>query len=440
MPSTSHSAVCHHSGLQQIVKGTMLTAKKTMIAKILSSRNKWAICDRTLYPIYYLLLILGLNQSIRPNNSLLFRIYSWLVFCLLLFTTVRKFNQIGVRPNGTRETMQEFFANPRSLITLCNALIMMSGLLASLQLYTLGAKRLKPLKILCQFSLNVRSKEAERRQFIINTFLAVLSGVLALTMAATYALSKWGYILYIVGTPNLDTETIFCVLLDSYALFVSRAAISALAILFYQHCSVIRRSIKHLINEMVPAEQDECPLPDASLQKIHDCQISYQRIFNGKAVIEEYYSFVLFYSYGVCIPIFCFLMFVVMSSQSICWSEVVSIVIWIINAILVLLLFSLPAFMIHEDGDRLVASSFRMYHETFHEERDLTVLSQMTFFTFQIHSTKLTLSACNYFYMDRSILLSLFSAILTYFLILWEFDIKNKTIGGGDIGNHTLLP
>ena len=43
------------------------------------------------------------------------------------------------------------------------------------------------VQILCQFSLNVRSKEAERRQFMINTFLAVFSGILALTMAATYA-------------------------------------------------------------------------------------------------------------------------------------------------------------------------------------------------------------------------------------------------------------
>ncbi|CAI2357213.1 unnamed protein product [Caenorhabditis sp. 36 PRJEB53466] len=434
--SSPHSTA-RYSAFRHTVKGSIMEAKKSMIAKILSSRNKWAICDRTLYPIYYLLLILGLNQSIRPNNSFLFRVYSWLVFCLLLFTTIRKFNQIGVRPNGTRESVEEFFANPRSLITLCNALIMLSGLLASGQLYTLGGKRLKPLKILCQFSLNIRSKESERRQFIFNTFLAVISAVLALIMAATYALSKWGYILYIVGTPNLSSETIFCVLLDSYALFVSRSAISALAILFYQHCSVIRRSIKHMINDMVPEEQDECPLPETSLQKIHDCQISYQRIFNGKSVIEEYYSFALFYAYGVCIPIFCFLMFVVMSSQSICWSEIVSIVIWIINAILVLLLFSIPAFMIHEDGERLVASSFRMYHETFHEERDLTVLAQMTFFTFQIHSTKLTLSACNYFYMDRSILLSLFSAILTYFLILWEFDIKNKPLG---VSNHTIHP
>uniref|UniRef100_A0A8R1HZ16 Gustatory receptor n=1 Tax=Caenorhabditis japonica TaxID=281687 RepID=A0A8R1HZ16_CAEJA len=407
-----------------------------MIARILSSRKKCTICDRTLYPIYYLLLILGLNQSIRQNNSWLFRIYSWFIFCLLVFTTFRKFNQIGVRPDGSRESLVEFIANPRSLITLCNALIMFSGLLASCQLYNLGGRRLKPLKILCQFSLNARSKESERRQFIINTFLAVFSAVLALIMAASYALSKWGYILYILGTPNLNTETIFCVLLDSYALFVSRAAITAVAILFYQHCSVIRRSIKHLINEMLPKNQEECPLPEASLKKIHDSQISYQMIFNGKTVIEDYYSFVLFYSYGVCIPIFCFLMFVVMSSQSICWSEILSIVIWIINAFLVLLLFSIPAFMIHEDGDRLVAASFRMYHETFHEERDLTVLAQMSFFTFQIHSTKLTLSACNYFYMDRSILLSLFSAILTYFLILWEFDIKNRNLGSA--ANHTL--
>ncbi|CAI5454988.1 unnamed protein product [Caenorhabditis angaria] len=131
-----------------------------------------------------------------------------------------------------------------------------------------------------------------------------------------------------------------------------------------------------------------------------------------------------------------------MTSTHVCWTEVLSVVIWIINAILVLLLFSLPAFMIHEDGERLMAASFRMYHETFHEERDLTVLSQMTFFTFQIHATKLTLSASNYFDMNRSIILSLFSAILTYFLILWEFDIKNKGRADGGsllVNNETTF-
>lgn len=293
-----------------------------------------------------------------------------------LFTTVRKFNQIGVRPNGSRESMEEFFANPRSLITLCNALIMLrlgakstgkeehvvfSGLLASCQLYTLGGKRLKPLKVwegprlpmnewilgpvpvfsqrplegigtssvhVQHLSRCVQRLPGSHNGYYLCLWVQLQSSSVSIEL---FIVSKWGYILYIVGTPNLSSETIFCVLIDSYAvtqvfemlshfeiqLFISRAAISALAILFYQHCSVIRRSIKHLINEMVPEEQDECPLPESSLQKIHDSQISYQRIYNGKSVIEEYYSFVLFYSYGVCIPIFCILMFVVMSSQSV---------------------------------------------------------------------------------------------------------------------------
>lgn len=60
----------------------------------------------------------------------------------------------------------------------------------------------------------------------------------------------------------------------------------------------------------------------------------------------------------------------------------------------------------------------------------------MTLLVFQIHSAKLTLSASNYFSMNRKILISvsffaskrykrpifqLFSAIFTYFLILVQF-------------------
>ncbi|CAI5454989.1 unnamed protein product [Caenorhabditis angaria] len=266
-----------HTQVNFSIKNSIIGVKKTMITKVFASRNKWKLCDRTLFPIYYLLLLLGLNQSIRPNYSLAYRFYSWFVFLLLLFTTIRKFNQIGVKSNGDRETLEQFFANPLSLITLCNALMMMSGFLASSLLYTLGGKKLNPLKVLCELSISHRTAEAEKRQFIFNTFLAVFSAGLAFLMALTYALAKYGYIMKSMGTPNLSTETIYCVMIDAYALFISRAAISALAILFYQHCSVIRRSIKHLIKEMVPEDQDECPLPESSLKKIHDVQIIYQK-------------------------------------------------------------------------------------------------------------------------------------------------------------------
>uniref|UniRef100_A0A1I7WSL2 7TM_GPCR_Srx domain-containing protein n=1 Tax=Heterorhabditis bacteriophora TaxID=37862 RepID=A0A1I7WSL2_HETBA len=104
------------------------------------------------------------------------------------------------------------------------------------------------------------------------------------------------------------------------------------------------------------------------------------------------------------------------------FAENLAIVIWIFNTMLTLLLFSIPAFIIHEEGDKLLGASFKMYHETLCEERDLLVLSQMNFLAFQMHSTKLTLTAGHYFYMNRKILLSLFSAIFTYFLILVQFD------------------
>ncbi|CAD6189323.1 unnamed protein product [Caenorhabditis auriculariae] len=401
--------------------------KRSLVTWILSKNNKLKLCDKTLYPIYYLLLLLGINHSLLPKYTIPFRMYSWIVFGALCFTTARKFSQIGMCPDGSRLPLDSVIVDPRSLLTLCNALVMASGLLAASLLFTLGGKNLLPLKILCENLKGTRSKASEQRHLAFNSFLAGISAFLAFLMAFVYAMSKYG-IISLAATPNFKSETVFCVLIDAYAIFVSRCAITTLAILFCYHCNILRKNIKKLILEMVPEDQDECPLPEMSLKKIHDAQVEYQKIFNGKTVIEDYFSFALFYSYGCCIPIFCLLMYVLLKSHQISWPETLSISIWIVNAIIVLLLFSIPAFMIHEEGDKLLSASFRMYHETFYEERDLLVLAQMTFFAIQIHSTKLTLSACNYFYMNRRILLSLFSAIITYFLILMEFDMKTPSI------------
>lgn len=58
---------------------------------------------------------------------------------------------------------------------------------------------------------------------------------------------------------------------------------------------------------MVPKEKEECPLPEQSLQQIHDVQIHYQEISNAKLYIEQNFSFSLFYTYGCCIPLTCLL-------------------------------------------------------------------------------------------------------------------------------------
>lgn len=73
-----------------------------------------------------------------------------------------------------------------------------------------------------------------------------------------------------------------------------------------------------------------------------------------------------------------------------------------------------------------------MYHETLCEERDLLVLvcslsqkkidqfyfqSQMSFLSFQMHATKLTLTAGNFFMMNRKIMISVRLKACSWFLV-----------------------
>lgn len=91
-----------------------------------------------------------------------------------------------------------------------------------------------------------------------------------------------------------------------------------------------------------------CPVPEASLQQIHDVQVHYQEIFNGKSLIEDNFSFALFYTYGACIPILCLLSYIITRNIHADFAELLAILIWIIHMVITLLLFSIPAFMVHE--------------------------------------------------------------------------------------------
>ncbi|PIC17292.1 hypothetical protein B9Z55_023584 [Caenorhabditis nigoni] len=225
-----------------------------------------------------------------------------------------------------------------------------------------------------------------------------------------------------------------------YHIFIASSCISLVAILFFQLCRILQFSIGQLIEEMVPKEKEECPLPEQSLQQIHDVQIHYQEISNAKLYIEQNFSFSLFYTYGCCIPLTCLLGYIAFRNGiQADMAETFSVVIWLTNTMLALMLFSIPAFMIAEEGDKLLTASFKMYHETLCEERDLLVLSQMSFLSFQMHATKLTLTAGNFFMMNRKIMISLFSAIFTYFLILVQFDAEKERAGECNNQSRVLI-
>ncbi|CAB3399975.1 unnamed protein product [Caenorhabditis bovis] len=400
-------------------------------------------CDQVLGPLYSYMMILGLNHTHSSARQTAWKwpltIYNYVTLMLLTAATIRRILQIKQKAEGAEHDAAFHVLNPTFVLTLCHALLMFSGLAASYLLLELQKDRKKMYHVLDQGLGRNRDEKHDKKHFNLNKLFISISFLFASALSAIQVCTKLKYI-DLPDTPDLINKTLPFIILECYIIFIASSSISLLAILFFQLCRILQFSIGKLIEEMVPKVKEECPLPEQSLQQIHDVQIHYQEISNAKLYIETKFSFPLFYSYGCCIPLTCLLGYIAFrNGLQADMAETFSVMIWLINTMLALMLFSVPAFMIHEEGDKLLTASFKMYYETLCEERDLLVLSQMSFLSFQMHATKLTLSAGHFFLMNRKILISLFSAIFTYFLILVQLDTEKERARGCQNQSNILI-
>ncbi|ULT81330.1 hypothetical protein L5515_017167 [Caenorhabditis briggsae] len=402
-------------------------------------------CDQVLGPLYSYMMVLGLNHTHSSARNTMFKwpltIYNYATLAVLTAATIRRISQIKQKSSATSEEKDAAFhvLNPTFVLTLCHALLMFSGLAAAFLLLKLQKQREKMYHVLDQGLGRNRSEEHDSHHFKLNKLFIGISFSFAAALSFVQIATKLKY-LDLPDTPDLINRKLYFVILEGYVIFIASSCISLVAILFFQLCRILQFSIGQLIEEMVPKEKEECPLPEQSLQQIHDVQIHYQEISNAKLYIEQNFSFSLFYTYGCCIPLTCLLGYIAFRNGiQADMAETFSVVIWLTNTMLALMLFSIPAFMIAEEGDKLLTASFKMYHETLCEERDLLVLSQMSFLSFQMHATKLTLTAGNFFMMNRKIMISLFSAIFTYFLILVQFDAEKERAGECNNQSRVLI-
>ncbi|CAJ0583701.1 unnamed protein product, partial [Mesorhabditis spiculigera] len=284
-------------------------------------------------------------------------------------------------------------------------------------------RRRKVYEILDQ-GVGKGNAKADSHLLHLNQALVILSCVFSSIMAAMHFFTKTG-LLDLPQSPPLISNALPFTILETYIIFVTQSSILMLASLFCQLCLILRASIIRLCAEMLPVHE-ECPTTEQSLKQIHDVQIHYQELYNAKALIEETFSFAIFFTYGCCIPMICFLCYILLKNSNQDATEIVSLLMWVFNTVIVLLFFSIPAFMVQEEGEKILSSCFRMYHETLCEDRDLLVMSQMQFLSIQMHTSRIQLTAGNFFVMTRKILLTLTSAIFTYFLIIVQFESEAK--------------
>ncbi|CAI5455680.1 unnamed protein product [Caenorhabditis angaria] len=402
------------------------TARSSFRSDNLSIDMRNTYCDEVLGPLYSYMMVLGLNHNHSSAQKSILKwpltIYNYIIVFVMTSTTIRRFTQLCRGKNEENFNV----LNPNFVLTLCHALLMFSGLAAAFLLLKMQKRKEQMYRVLDRGINRTRNEENDKKHFRLNKLFITISFLFATALAVVQIFTKLNYIA-LPDSPDLIDRSLPSIILEGYVIFIASSAISLLAILFFQLCRILQFSIARLIEEMVPKEKEECPLPEQSLQQIHDVQMHYQEISNAKVFIEQNFSFSLFYTYGCCIPLTCLLGYIAFrSDKETDMAASISVIIWLVNAMLALMLFSIPAFMIAEEGDKLLVASFKMYHETLCEERDLLVLSQMSFLSFQMHATKLTLSAGNFFMMNRKILISLFSAIFTYFLILVQFDAERQ--------------
>ncbi|CAD6189200.1 unnamed protein product [Caenorhabditis auriculariae] len=338
-------------------------------------------CDQVLGPLYSYMMLLGLNHTHSKARNSVWRIpmtiYNYFTIVILGAATIRRITQVKQNPKDS-SGFQGSVLDPTFVLTLCHALLLFSGLSAAFLLLKLQKQRERMYFVLDQGLGRNRNEEHDKQHFVLNKFFVAFSFLFSAAMAAVQIATKMGFI-GLPDTPHLINQKYYFILLEGYVIFLAQSSISLLAILFFQLCRILQFSIKRLIDEM----------------------IHYQEIYNAKYLIEDNFSFALFYTYGCCIPLTCLLGYISFRNAQADVTETFAVFIWLVNTMSTLMLFSVPAFMIHEEGDKLLSASFKMYHETLCEERDLLVL--------------------------------LFSAIFTYFLILVQFD----TDGSQSLCNET---
>ncbi|CAJ0935468.1 unnamed protein product, partial [Mesorhabditis belari] len=379
-----------------------------------------------LKPLFVYMSALGLDHTFSLNHSIFHKLYNVAVFLLLIASTLRKFTQIGDRGAQQKEiALKDAMFDPSVVMTLCHCLFMFSGCSAAFMLLLFQQRRRRVYEVLDQGIGKGKAKEEDAHLLNINKALVILSGVFSSIMATMHFFTKTG-VLELPQSPPLITNDLPFIIMETYIIFVTQSSILMLASLFSQLCLILCSSIRRLCAEMLPVHE-ECPTTEQSLKQIHDVQIHYQELYNAKALIEENFSFAIFFTYGCCIPMICFLSYILLKNSHLSdTTETVSLLMWVFNTITVLLFFSIPAFMVQEEGEKILSSCFRMYHETLCEDRDLLVMSQMQFLSIQMHTSRIQLTAGNFFVMTRKILLTLISAIFTYFLIIVQFESESK--------------
>ncbi|PAV86575.1 hypothetical protein WR25_12978 [Diploscapter pachys] len=343
---------------------------------------KGTYSDEILRPLYYYMMLLGLNHTFTGKKwKTPMMLYNYTALLLLICCTIRRITQIGEKSSNSHSSdadagFKGSVLDPTFVLTLCHALLLFSGTSATFLLLKLQKQRSKMYHILDQGLGKNRSKELDEKHFFMNRVMVIMSFCFSFAMAAVQILTKLG-IIGLPDTPNLIDDKFYFVILEGYVIFLAQSSISMLAILFYQLCKILQISIVKLVEEMVPPEKEDCPLPEQSLQQIHDVQLHYQEIFTGKLLIEDNFSFALFYTYGCCIPLTCLLGYISFRNRGADFMENMAVGLWITNTLITLGLFSFPAFMVHEEGEKLLTASFKMYHETLCEERDLLILGKV---------------------------------------------------------------
>uniref|UniRef100_A0A914WUN0 Odorant receptor n=1 Tax=Plectus sambesii TaxID=2011161 RepID=A0A914WUN0_9BILA len=343
----------------------------------------------------------GLDHTFcRPAFRPFFKIYSVAVFLLQVAGVICILALIDPPNEGLKTT---------TTLKICSIIYLSIGATSTILLYIFQGK-------LPEVRDAIVRELPEGHELPYHNSLLRISRILVVCSIAFSLLNAGSLLSLQLGLVKMPLSTIFFSrfpynLLDIVLIWFTQNSQMMAGSILVVLCLGIRKSVIQIGDDMI---------------KEADCDIlyyqrRYQAMTDATSLLEESYSLFILFVYAVSVPVCAFILYTILRGDDMSVIGGIILLSWGFNIIICLLYVSIPSILLYEQGDVLLRSCYQMYNKYASAEGNTMVFQQnVRFLASQITATPLSMSAGNFFILSREMLLTLFSQILTYFIIILQ--------------------
>uniref|UniRef100_A0A914V8E8 Odorant receptor n=1 Tax=Plectus sambesii TaxID=2011161 RepID=A0A914V8E8_9BILA len=359
-------------------------------------------CIHVLRPLLIYMKITGLSYIFsRPALRPFFKIYSYTILILLLSVVVRYIFHFKPSEEGL---------NVKTTLKIICIIYVSIGALSTFVLMRLQ-HHILPIRDAIIRELPAGSELPDHESLLrLSKILAAVTLIVSATNAASMILSR----LELVAMPPLPpfTSTAFpFYIFDALIVFVTQSAAMLCASVFAIFCLAIRKLAIKIAHDM---------RHNTNNSDVFKYQKQYQALTDATALLEQRFSYYVLAIYALQVPMVCFTLYIILRGSNLDFGAISILVVWGLIMIGMLFFISIPPILLNEQVDELIRNCYHMYNVIGTKTNPMAFQQSIQFLAFQVSSTPLSMTAGNMFKLTREMMLTMFSQILTYFIILLQ--------------------